>query len=111
MAIKHGWQQQQMAENAEQIAQAGRELHDRLCTFVGHLDAVRAGIEKAAEAYDKAVGNWERRTLPSVNRLADLGADSGKRMEDLRPSETHMRPFLSCDDEADDGGGAARAAS
>ena len=111
MAIKHGWQQQQMAENAEQIAKAGRDLHDRLCTFVGHLDAVRVGIERAAEAYDKVVGNWEHRTLPSVNRLADLGADSGKRLEDLRPSETHMRPFLSPSDDGADDEDDARAAS
>jgi len=94
MAIKYGWQQEEMAENAQRIAAAGRELYDRLCTFVGHLDAVRAGIEKAAKAYDDAVGNWQRRTLPSVRKLKDLGADGGNEMGRLQPTDAPMRPML-----------------
>lgn len=93
MAIKHGWQQQQMAENAEKIARAGRELHDRLCTFVSHLDDVRAGIKKAAEAFNRSVGNWESRTLPGVKRLVDLGAGSGEEMKPLERIDVTMRTF------------------
>lgn len=109
MAIRYGWQQQQVAENAERIAVAGRELYDRLCTFVGHLDDVRAGIEKAAQAYDKAVGNWERRTLPGVRRLKELGAETGREMADLRRVDATMRPMLPVDE--DDAESDARQAS
>ena len=98
MAIRYGWQQQQVAENAEHIAKAGRDLYDRLCTFVSHLDAVRDGIEKTAQAYDKAVGSWEKRTLPSVRRLKDLGADSGTQMNELKQTTTSMRPLPQPDD-------------
>lgn len=92
LAVRHGWRQQDMAENAERIAAAGRELYERLCTFVSHLDGVRIGIEKAAAAYDDAVGNWERRTLPSVRKLKNLGADGSNKMDELRPAEVQMRP-------------------
>jgi len=91
MAIKHGWQQQQVAQNAEEIAKAGRDLFDRLCVFVGHLDAVRTGLEKAGDAYNKAVGSWETRTLPGVRKLRELGADTGKTLADLKPVETPLR--------------------
>ena len=94
LAVRHGWRQQDMAENAERIAAAGRELYERLCTFVSHLDGVRLGIEKAANAYDDAVGNWERRTLPSVRKLKALGADGSSEMDELRPAEVQMRPIL-----------------
>lgn len=100
LAVRHGWQQQRMAENAEKIAEAGRELYDRLYTFVGHLDSVRLGIEKAADAYNKAAGNWERRTLPGVRKLKDLGAGNNKSIEPLQQAEVPMRSLLPADEDA-----------
>ncbi|HVP12140.1 MAG TPA: DNA recombination protein RmuC [Phycisphaerae bacterium] len=98
-AVRHGWQQQQAAENAQKIVDAGRELYDRLCVFVGHLDAVRQGIAKAGEAYDKALGNWEKRTLPSARRLKELGAaEAGKDLPELTAAELNPRPWPAADD-------------
>ncbi|MCK4659785.1 MAG: DNA recombination protein RmuC [Phycisphaerae bacterium] len=94
LAVRHGWQQEQVAQNAQRIAVAGRELYERLCTFVKHLDAVREGIERAAEAYDRTVANWEKRTLPSVRRLKEFGADAGNTMGELKKTDTSMRPRL-----------------
>jgi len=92
LAVRHGWQQQQVAENAEKIAATGRELYERLFTFVKHLNGVREGIEKAADEYDKAIGNWEKRTLPSVEKLKQLGAAvPGKELPELQPTEIKMR--------------------
>ncbi len=92
MAVRHGWQQQQVADNAQRIADAGRELYDRLCGFVGHLDDVRGGIMKAADAYNKAVGNWTTRTLPSAKKLKDLGAaEVGQEVAELPAIETQLR--------------------
>ena len=81
-----------MAENAQKIADAGRDLYDRLCTFVEHLDDVRGGIEKAAEAYNKAVGNWQSRTEPGARKLKELGAaDVGKELPKLLRADVKMR--------------------
>lgn len=102
LAVRHGWQQQQVAENAEKIAEAGRELYDRLCTFVGHLEAIRTGIEKAADAYNKAVGNWASRTAPSAKKLKDLGAaDVSRDLPDLEPAETALRALPTQEDSTD----------
>lgn len=92
MAVQHGWQQQQVAENAEQIAALGKELYERLCTFVNHLTDIRVGIEKTAEAYDRAVGNWLSRTQPSALKLRELGV-GGKDLPDLGPAQARMRPL------------------
>jgi len=101
-AVQHGWQQQQVAENAEKIADAGRELYDRLCTFVKHLEGIRAGIQKSAESYNEAVGNWERRTLPGVRKLKELGAaEPGKEVVELSPIDAQLRSLAPRSD-ADD---------
>jgi len=92
MAVHHGWQQQKLGEEAMQIAEAGRELYDRLCIFVSHLDAIRKGIAKASEAYNEAAGNWTSRTLPSAKKLKDLGAaEAGKEVAELPIIETQLR--------------------
>lgn len=96
MAIRHGWQQQQVAENAQEIARAGRELYDRLCKFTEHLDGIRRGIEGAASAYNNAVGNWESRTLPGAKRLKELDAAAAtKEIDELPPVKTVLRPLIS----------------
>ena len=92
LAVRHGWQQEQVAENAQKIAEAGRDLYDRLCTFVGHLDSVRVGINKAAEAYNDAIGNWQHRTEPGARRLKELGAaEAGKQLPELKIVDVEMR--------------------
>lgn len=100
MAIRYGWQQQQVAENSEKIAEAGRELHERLCKFAEYLDKIRGGIEQAAKAYDQAVGNWESRTLPSARKLKDLdAAAAGKEMAELKRVDAAMRAVAHNDDD------------
>lgn len=102
LAVRHGWQQSQLAENAQRIAEAGRELYERLCVFVGHLGGVRTGIERAADAYNKAVGSWESRTLPAARRLWELGAgDRSRELPSLDQADSRMRS-ISSDDEAVD---------
>jgi DNA recombination protein RmuC len=93
LAVRHGWQQQQVAENAQRIADAGRELYDRMCTFVTHLDNLRKGLDKAVEAYNGAVGNWEGRTMPYARKLKELGAaETGKEMIEPGLLESTLRP-------------------
>lgn len=102
LAVRHGWQQEQVAENAEKIAEAGRELYDRLCTFVGHLDGIRAGIEKAAEAYNKTIGNWSSRTEPAARRLKELGAaDAARELESLNTIDVNIRSLPEGSDSSD----------
>lgn len=94
LAVRHGWQQQQVAENAEKIAATGRELYDRLFTFVEHLGDLRKGIADAAEAYNKVVGNWEKRTLPSVEKLRQFGAAAPDQpLPELLPADVRLRPI------------------
>jgi len=72
--VAYSWQQQQVTENAQRIAAAGRELFDRVGKFAEHLGKVGDGLRRATDAYNTAVGTWSTRILPSGRRLTELGA-------------------------------------
>lgn len=82
-AVAYGWRQEQLAANAQQVADLGAELHTRLRTFVEHFGKVRNGLETAVEAYNKAVGSFETRVLVSARKLKELGASGGEDIESV----------------------------
>lgn len=73
-SVAMGWQQQQGAENAQRIVEAGKELFERTSTFASHLSDVGTGIERAIKAFNRAVGSWDSRVVPGARRLKELGA-------------------------------------
>jgi len=77
--VAYSWQQQQVAENAQRIAEAGKELFERVYVFAEHLGKVGDGLRKATETYNSAVGSWTNRVLPSGRRMAELGVVAGDR--------------------------------
>jgi len=66
------WQQQSTAENAEAIAVTARELYDRAAKFGEELIGVGRGLKTALDAYNRAVGSFDRRLRPMAKRLEEL---------------------------------------
>jgi DNA recombination protein RmuC len=82
-AVAYGWQQERIAENAEQIRDLGQELYERMRTLGGHLAKMRAGLGKALESYNDAIGSIEGRVLPTARKFRDLGAGPGEEIASL----------------------------
>lgn len=68
------WQQHEMAENAQHIADLGRDLFDRLRTFSERLQEMGDGLNKAVDAYTTGVNSFRLRVMPQARRFQELGA-------------------------------------
>lgn len=90
-SVAYGWKQQQLAVNAEEIQQIGRELYDRLATMVDHLDKVGTSIKAAADNYDRFIGSLEQKVLPGARRFKELGVSSTKELESPDPLRLSLR--------------------
>ena len=89
-AIAFGWQQQQVTENAQQIAAQGKSIYERIMTFVDHLAGVGKSLDGSVKKYNEAVGSLDTRVLPAARRLRELGVGSAE-IEAPEPIETNPR--------------------
>lgn len=94
-----GWQHRQQEENAKKIAEAARVLYDRLRTFVGHFSTIGSSLQKATEAYNKAVGSMESRVLPQGRKIKELASLPDAELPDLAAVETAPREITALDAE------------
>jgi DNA recombination protein RmuC len=88
------WQQEKITQNARQISELGRDLYDRLKTFLGHFQTLGASIERAVESYNKAVGSMESRVLVSARKFKELGAATGEEIAVLEPVDEAPRALV-----------------
>lgn len=86
------WQQEAIAQNARQIAELGKELHDRLAKAAGDLRKVGGGLTSAVNNYNAFVSSFESRALVTARKFRDLNIETGAReIEDVAPVEALAR--------------------
>jgi len=102
--VELGWRQEQIAEQAQEIASAARELHSRSGSFVEHFAKAGRQLSSATKSFDDAVGSWDSRIVPQLRRIEEMGAASGKKIEEPRRVDRPVRPILT---ELNDGSKAA----
>ncbi|HOS10636.1 MAG: DNA recombination protein RmuC [Acidobacteriota bacterium] len=90
-AVAFGWRQEQVAQNAQEISDLGKQLYERMRTLADHLGDIGKGLEKANTAYNSAIGSMEARVLPAARKFKDLGAAIGNEIPPLSPVETTPR--------------------
>ncbi|WP_455209787.1 DNA recombination protein RmuC [Kaarinaea lacus] len=102
-AIAYGWRQEALTENAEHIRQIGDELYGRLSTFAEHLNKLGRSLAGSVQHFNKAVGSFDSRILPSAKKFTEMGISANKdvdRVEQIEsstrslesPSETSLQP-------------------
>jgi DNA recombination protein RmuC len=87
-----GWQQERVAESAQEISELGRELHTRLVKLSTLLSKLGARLNSAVAAYNETIGSYESRVLPGARRFADHGAVAeGTELPELEPVTVSAR--------------------
>lgn len=89
-AVSFGWQSQQLAENAQKIAEAGKELYQRVAKLGEHFSKLGRSLDSAVDHYNAAVGTLETRVLPSARKIRELRGDQAKEIE-IQPLEHQTR--------------------
>jgi DNA recombination protein RmuC len=75
--IAYGWNQEQLAENAEEIRRVASEMYERVQLVQEHYSDTGRLLEKTVEAYNRSVGSWDQRLVPALRKMRELGVASG----------------------------------
>lgn len=92
-SVYFGWREERLAENAQQISEQGRVLHERVATLVEHWARLGAALNKATEHFNQAAGSFSDRVLPAARKLQELGAGSKKDVAALDRIDVRPRPL------------------
>ncbi len=67
------WQQADLSRSAHQILDLGRDLHTRVVTLTEHLTRMGSSLDRSVEDYNRLVGSFESRFLPTARKLSATG--------------------------------------
>ncbi|MDQ6826472.1 MAG: DNA recombination protein RmuC [Candidatus Eremiobacteraeota bacterium] len=71
-AFGHGWRMQKQRDNAEQVAQIGKRLYNRMVKFANMLNEVGIQLERATCKYNVAVNSFTGRLIPSGKAIGTM---------------------------------------
>jgi DNA recombination protein RmuC len=99
------WRQEALAAQAQEVAEAGKELYKRLATMGSHVAKLGRNLGLATGAYNDFVGSLESQVLTQARRFEALKVEtSGKTIEQMPILDASPRPLtkLSTIDQDDD---------
>ena len=77
-AVAHGWRQERLTRNAEQVSRLGKELYDRVRHLTDRMETLRGRLDGTVRAFNDTVATYEGRVLVTARRFRDLGAATGE---------------------------------
>jgi DNA recombination protein RmuC len=73
-AVAHGWRQERLTRNAEQVSRLGKDLYDRVRHLTDRMETLRGRLDATVRAFNDTVATYEGRVLVTARRFRDLGA-------------------------------------
>lgn len=88
------WRQEALAAQAQEVAEAGKELYKRLATMGSHVAKLGRNLGLATGAYNDFVGSLESQVLTQARRFEALKVEtSGKTIEQMPIVDASPRPL------------------
>ncbi len=94
-AVAVGWREHALTEQAAELFELGKELHDRAATAFEHAGKLGDSIRQSVERYNRLVGSIDSRMMPTLKKFEDAGAKSGKALEGPKAVEGTVRELAS----------------
>ncbi|MBX3357921.1 MAG: DNA recombination protein RmuC [Phycisphaeraceae bacterium] len=91
-AVAVGWREQRIEEQARELFELGRQLHERASVLADHMEKVGLALDQAVRRYNDMRGSYESRLEPTLRRFEEAGAKSSKEL--TQPAEITVRPRL-----------------
>ena len=79
-AVAHGWRQERLTRNAEQVSRLGKDLYDRVRYLTDRMETLRGRLDATVRAFNDTVATYEGRVLVTARRFRDLGAATGEEL-------------------------------
>ena len=80
-SIFYSWQQEERNNNANRILEVTEQLAERINTFIGHIEGIGKGLKSSIRSYNKTIGSYNHKLLPSQKRLNKLKGASENLIE------------------------------
>ncbi len=90
-AVAHGWRQERLTRNAEQVSRLGKELYDRVRHLTDRMETLRGRLDGTVRAFNETVATYEGRVLVTARRFRDLGAATGDELGAVGEVDTAPR--------------------
>ncbi len=90
-AVAVGWREHALTEQARELFELGKELHERASVAFGHIDDLGRVLERATRKYNEAVGSIQSRLTPTLRRFEEAGAKSAKELPEIASVNTLPR--------------------
>lgn len=86
-SVAYGWRQEQMTKNAAQVQILGKELYERMQTFLKHFKTIGSSLNKAVDSYNKSTSSLETRVLVTARKFPTLGVAAKEEITEPEPIE------------------------
>ncbi|RZV35952.1 MAG: DNA recombination protein RmuC [Sphingomonadaceae bacterium] len=103
LTVSTVWRQAGVQADAQEIAQLGKELYDRLGVVAGHMGALRKSLHVTNQHFDKLVGSFDTNLRRTGERFEELNVDtSAKDLTEALPLNSQPRKLMNFAEEIDE---------
>ena len=81
LAVRTGWNENKLTENAREIAEIGKRLANSISTWLDHIQKTGRSLKSTVESYNKIVGSLDRNLIPNIEELEKSGIKEAAKID------------------------------
>ena len=83
-SIMLSWQQKKLYDNAAEIQEQTKIIHERVKVFYNHVSSIGKALISAKKAFNRSASSWDSRVVPAFRKIEEMGiADEDRKIGEL----------------------------